>query len=115
MLYALIDGDTIITTAHLHAGLALWDYAARSVAWATRAATADPVAEQIHQALAASPDGLTRTELRDLFARNLPRTRIDAALATLGRTGRAECRRAPTAGRPAEVWATATPKASRSN
>lgn len=115
MLYAPIDGDTIITAAHLRAGLALWDYAARSVAWATRAATADPVAEQIHQALAASPAGLTRTEVRDLFARNLPRTRIDAALATLGRAGRAECRRAPTAGRPAEVWATATPEGSRSN
>jgi len=115
MLYALIDGDAIISTAHLQAGLALWDYAARSVTWATRSATADPVAEQIHQALAASPGGLTRTEMRDLFARNLPGARIDAALATLGRAGRAERHRAPTAGRPAEVWATATPDRSPSN
>ena len=109
MLYALVDGDAVIATAHLRAGLALWDYAARSVAWATRAATADPVAEQIHAALAASADGLTRTELRDLFARNLPGARIDAALATLGATGRAQRRRLVTAGRPAEVWAAADP------
>ncbi|MGH9286526.1 MAG: DUF3987 domain-containing protein, partial [Acidimicrobiales bacterium] len=108
MLYALVDGDAAIATAHLRAGLALWDYAARSVAWATRA-TADPVAEQIHAALAASADGLTRTELRDLFARNLPGARIDAALANLGATGRAQRRRLTTAGRPAEAWTALDP------
>lgn len=109
MLYALVDGDTTISTAHLHAGLALWDYAARSVAWATRSATADPVAEQIH----AAADGLTRTEVRDLFARNLPWARIDAALASLGRTGRAKRRRLMTAGRPAEVGTAVDPDVSR--
>jgi hypothetical protein len=83
MLYALVDGDTVIRTAHLRSGLALWDYAARSIAWATRAATADPVAEQIHTALAASADGLTRTQLRDLFGRNQPAARVDQALAAL--------------------------------
>ena len=111
MLYALVDGDSVIRPAHLRAGLALWDYAARSVAWATRAVTADPVAEQIHAALAASPAGLTRTQLRDLFGRNLPRARIDAALTTLGHTGRAQCHRATTSGRPAEVWVRAEPDA----
>jgi len=112
MLYALIDGDTIITTAHLRAGLALWDYAARSVAWATRTATTDPVAEQIHTALTASPDGLTRTQLRDLFARNLPGNRIDTALIALGRTGRAHRHRLTTTGRPAEIWSAAHPDVS---
>ena len=115
MLYALIDGDNTITTAHLHAGLALWDYAARSVAWATQAATTDPVAEQIHTALTASPDGLTRTQLRDLFARNLPAARIDTALVALGQTGRAHRRRHTTAGRPAEIWSAADPGLSHPN
>lgn len=115
MLYALIDGDSIITTAHLHAGLALWDYAARSAAWATRAATTDPVAEQIHTALTASPDGLTRTQLRDLFNRNLPGNRIDTALTTLGRTGKAHRRQATTAGRPAEIWTAVDPNLSHPN
>ncbi len=41
MLYALVDGDATIRLAHLRSGLGLWDYAARSVAWATKAATAD--------------------------------------------------------------------------
>lgn len=112
MLYALVDGDAVITTAHLRAALALWDYAARSVAWAIRSATADPVAEQIHAALTASADGLTRSQLRDLFARNLPGARIDAALAALGQSGRAKRRRLTTAGRPAEVWAAVDPDVS---
>lgn len=115
MLYALVDGDAVIATCHLRAGLALWDYAARSVAWATRSATADLVAEQIHAALTASADGLTRTQLRDLFARNLPGARIDAALGTLGRTGRVQRRRLTTAGRPAEVWDAVGPDVSPSN
>ncbi len=92
------------TPPHLHAALALWDYAARSAAWALRTTVAGPVAEQIHDALSATPEGLTRTELRDLFGRNLPGGRIEAALASLGAAGRAQRHRAATAGRPAEVW-----------
>jgi hypothetical protein len=108
MLYTLIDGGTSICTTHLHAALALWDYAARSATWSMRHTTADPVAEQVYAALAAAPDGLTRTQLRDLFARNLPAARVDAALSSLGADGRAQRRPQPTAGRPAEIWATST-------
>ncbi len=108
MLDALVDGEAVIRPTHLRAALALWDYAARSVTWALRHTTADPVGEQIHAALAAAPDGLTRTQLRDLFARNLPATRVDAALTVLASAGRAERRRLATAGRPAEVWASTT-------
>jgi hypothetical protein len=105
MLYTLIDGDNIIRTAHLQAGLALWEYAARSATWAMRHATADPVAERIHAALVAAPHGLTRTQLRDLFARNLPAARVDTALTNLADNGRAQYRQIATAGRPAEIWA----------
>jgi hypothetical protein len=110
MLHALVDGDNTIRPAHLQAGLALWDYAARSIAWATRDLTADPVAQQIHAALATSPTGLTRTQLRDLFGRNLPGPRIDAALTSLGATGKAQRHRATTAGRPAEIWTSTDPQ-----
>jgi hypothetical protein len=108
MLYTLIDGGTIVGPGHLRGALALWDYAARSAAWALRHTTADPVAEQVHAALTAAPDGLTRTQLRDLFARNLPAARVDTALNHLGTHGRAQRHRLATAGRPAEVW-TSTP------
>jgi hypothetical protein len=109
MLYALADGQTTIRTGHLRSGLALWDYAARSAAWATRSATGDPLGEHIHAALAASTDGLTRTQLRDLFSRNQPAARVDAALANLAQAGKAQRHRQHTAGRPAEIWTATHP------
>jgi hypothetical protein len=110
LIYALLDGQRRIRPDHLRAALALWDYAARSAGWALGQATGDPLAEQIHDALVRSPDGLTRTQIRDLCQRNLPAQRIDHALATLAAAGRAQRQQALTAGRPAELW-TATPAA----
>ena len=73
-------------------------------AWALQGATGDPLAEQIHAALTSNPDGLTRTQLRDLFHRNQPAAHLDRALDTLAHTGRATRKRILTAGRPAERW-----------
>jgi len=107
LLYALLDATNTIGPEHLTAALALWDYAARSAAWAINHATGDPLAEQIHAALARSPDGLTRTQLRDLLHRNHPAERVEQALHTLASTGRATRHQTHTAGRPAELWTTA--------
>jgi len=109
LLYALLDGQRQIKTEHLTAALALWDYAARSAAWAINHTTGDPLAEQIHAALTSSPDGLTRTQLRDLLHRNHPVERVEQALHALASTGRATRHQTRTAGRPAEIW-TAAPK-----
>jgi hypothetical protein len=104
LLYALLDGQRQIKTEHLTAALALWDYTARSAAWALAQATGDPLAEQLHAALTRSPDGLTRTQLRDLLHRNLPAERVEQALHTLASTGRATRQQTRTTGRPAEIW-----------
>jgi hypothetical protein len=89
--------------------LALWDYAERSAAWALGQTTGDPLAEQIHAALTRSPDGLTRTQIRDLCQRNLPTDRVEQALNTLAAAGRAQRQRTLTGGRPAEHWTAAAP------
>jgi hypothetical protein len=47
LIYALLDGASSIELEHLEAALALWDYAARSAAWALGEATGDPLAEPI--------------------------------------------------------------------
>jgi hypothetical protein len=104
LLYALLDGERRIHTEHLTAALALWQYTARSATWALAQATGDPLAEQLHAALLRSPDGLTRTQLRDLLHRNLPAERVEQALHTLASTGRATRQQTRTAGRPAEIW-----------
>jgi hypothetical protein len=104
LLYALLDGQNAIQPEHLQAALALWSYAERSAAWALGQATGDPLAEQIHAALTRSPDGLTRTQIRDLCQRNLPAERVEQALHALAATGRATQQRTVTGGRPAELW-----------
>lgn len=112
LLYALLDAQKTIQPEHLHAALALWAYAERSAAWALGQTTGDPLAEQIHAALARSPDGLTRTQIRDLCQRNLPSDRVEQALHALAAAGRAHRQRTLTGGRPAELWtAAAAPSA----
>lgn len=95
---------------HLRAALALWDYAARSAAWALAAANAGPTAARIADALAAAGSaGLTRTQIRDALGRNAPGADIDTALAALVAADRAQVHLdATTGGRPARTW-TATP------
>lgn len=109
LIYALLDCQTAIGNNHLTAALALYDYARRSAHWALGTASGDPLAEQIHAALTASPNGLTRTQIRDLFHRNQPAQAIDTALATLTQAGRARHQRHHTNGRPANIWAACHP------
>jgi hypothetical protein len=110
LIYALLDRSDTINLAHLNAALALWDYATRSAAWALGQASGDPLAEQIHAALLATPAGLTRTQIRDLFDRNQPGAILDQALTALAYTGRARHRRVSTGGRPADIWTGLQPK-----
>jgi hypothetical protein len=98
------NSTTAISPDHLHAALALQDYAARSAAWALEPDTGDPIAEHIHTALLQAPDGLTRTQLRDLPNRNVPVRRVEQALANLAAAGKADRKRVLTTGRPAELW-----------
>jgi hypothetical protein len=110
LIYALINNHRDIHADDLHAAVALHDYAARSATWTLAAHSGNPLAEHIHAALVAQPDGLTRTELRDLLHRNQPVARVDAALRALADSGRATRHTRHTGGRPAETW-TATPAA----
>lgn len=103
-LYAVVDSSTTIEAEHLEAALALWSYAESSARYIFGSATGDPVADQIHEELRAAPDGLTRTELRDLFGRHKNRSRIDNALSELERLGKARRVKQETGGRPVERW-----------
>jgi hypothetical protein len=109
LIYTLLDGQKTIGPEHLHAALALWDYANRSAAWALGQATGDPLAEHIHTALLRSPDGLTRTQIRDLCQRNLPAERVEQALHALAAASRVHRQRTLTGGRPAELWTATQP------
>jgi hypothetical protein len=101
---ALLDRSSIVREEHLRAALGLWSYCDRSARWAFGSAIGDPVADAILAALRAHPDGLTRTDIRDLFQRNKRAYQIEAALALLQDGGRARREIRPTGGRSQERW-----------
>jgi hypothetical protein len=108
LIYALADGAKQISPPHLHAALALHDYATRSAAWALTGATGQPLAEQIHTALRHSPAGLTRSQISDTLKHNQPAGQLDHALQALQAAGRATVTQIATGGRPAQLWTTTT-------
>jgi hypothetical protein len=107
LIYALANGANTIRAEHLNAALALWNYAARSAAWALTGATGQPLAEQIHAALVAHPGGLTRSQISQNLSHNQPAGEIDTALHTLHAAGRATATQIKTGGRPAQLWTAA--------
>jgi hypothetical protein len=105
LLYALLDKSDVIRAEHLEAALAAWGYAFASCRHVFGDALGDPVADEILRALkTAGADGLTRSDIRDLFQRNQKAERIGQALAALLAAGLARTDTRPTDGRSAEVW-----------
>jgi Protein of unknown function (DUF3987) len=104
LLYALLDQADEIGLPHLDAALALWEYAAASARWVFGDSLGDPLADEIYRALLEEPDGLTRSQLRDLFSRNRRSKDIGQALERLAATGRIQAERQQQRGRPAELW-----------
>ena len=105
-IYAVLDRSTKIRAPHLKAALALWDYIEASARYLFGDALGDPVADAILQALRQFGE-LTRTDIRDLFGRNLSAIRIDKALALLLTNGKARREKrhgSDHGGRPSEVW-----------
>jgi hypothetical protein len=101
-LYALLDCSFQVEVRHLKAALALWDFCERSTKYIFGSSTGDPVADKIMDALRHRPEGMTRTEIRDLFLRHQQAERIDRALALL-LTAALICReQVSTGGRPSE-------------
>jgi hypothetical protein len=63
--------------------------------------TGDPIADRIREAIEASKDGLSKSQIRRLFHGHVETNRIVAALVTLGAlTNYSEA----TGGRPSSLW-----------
>lgn len=104
VLYAMLDQADAIGETHLRAALAIWNYSLRSVVHVFGRSTGNPDADTLLRALRAAAHGLTRTEIRDLFGRNVSASRIDQALAELQARQLADFETEPTGGRPTQRW-----------
>ncbi len=101
-IYALLDESTLIRKDHLFAALALWDYCEASARYIFGEALGDPVADELLKAIRNSPQGLTRTEIRDFFKRHKSKHDIDRALGFLLSQGLTRHTTEETGGRPVE-------------
>jgi hypothetical protein len=103
-LHALLDQSLVIRPQHLRAALALWEYALASAEWVFADRIGDRTSDAVLDVLRRTPEGLTRTEISNIFGRNLQASEIERALAVLLGSGKASRRAEGTRGRPAERW-----------
>ena len=104
LIYALLDCSPLIQRQHLEAGLAVMDFVTASAEWIFGELYGEPDADRILAALCESANGLTRTEISNLFKRHKQQSEIDAALRTL-ESGQLACRLIETTGgRSVERW-----------
>jgi Protein of unknown function (DUF3987) len=70
-IFALASRNTFIECDHLDAALAIWNHSDRSLRWIFRS-DVDPRAEKLLEALKASPNGLSTTQIsKDVFRKNV--------------------------------------------
>ena len=87
MIYALLDKESEVKKVHLKAALAFWKASMASAQAIFGGLQGDLIADEILAELQERPDGMTRTEMTDLFNRNIRSSRIGAALGLLARLG----------------------------
>ena len=104
-IYAALDCSPIIRLEHLEAAFAVWEYCLASARCIFGGELGDRDAEAILEALQqAGPDGMTRTQIRDLFSKHRPTGRIEQALRLIARLGLCRSERQATGGRHIENW-----------
>jgi hypothetical protein len=108
LLYALLDERRYIDPAHLRAALAFWRYCEASAKYIFGDAVGEPVADAILDALRrAGSDGMTRSQISELFGRNKSSGELAQALRLLLKHGKARLRqpsRRAGRGRTPELW-----------
>jgi hypothetical protein len=111
-IFALLDCSHAIRRPHLEAALEIWRYADDSARFIFGDDLGDPVADEIMRALRGAPDGLTRTQIRDMFGRHRS-GQTSRALGNLLELGLAYSKPEETDGRPAERWFARTSSATK--
>src|SRR5262249_15072988 len=105
LIYALLDRAQFIGLAHLEAALEVWRYADASARAVFGDKVGDRIADAILSALRrAGAQGMTRTEINNLWNGRVVADRINTALTKLTAHGLAHCAKRMTGGRPEERW-----------
>jgi len=79
-IYALLDSLPIVKKAHLSAAYAVWRYCEDSARYVFGDSTGHVIVDEILRELRETPEGMTRTEIREHFKRNRSSAQTDTAL-----------------------------------
>lgn len=106
LLFALLDGENVIRTAHLMAALEVWRYCEDSARYVFGDRTGDPIADKLRIHLRdAGEFGIDRSSmLHKILKRNVSADRLDAALRFLLKQGLVKQEPLETGGRSKEIW-----------
>jgi hypothetical protein len=103
-IYALMDCSPMIKEIHLEAAYSLWQYCEESVCYLFGSMSGDRTEDQILRALLEAGDGLTVTDINQLFSGHKKSWAINRALLRLLESGAATSQEEQTGGRPVTRW-----------
>ena len=104
MIYALTDGSPVIEHHHLEAAWSAWSYCRQSASWIFGNASGNPIVDRLWSALEGAGDsGLDRTQIHEVFGRNVHAAQINAAIQWLAERDRVRSEKVDSGGRKLEV------------
>jgi hypothetical protein len=104
MVYAVLDGTTIIDVPHLRAAFAVWQYAEASARLIfTDEEAMDPLEKSLLDKITASP-GINRKKLHKALGGHIQADEMVTALGKLASQGKVRSEMVATGGRPSECW-----------
>lgn len=104
LIYAVLDESKEIQPQHLSAARAVWEYCLDSAFYVFGDMEGSPVQRKILAALSDAPNGLTKSQIMDIFGRHKLANSVDEELEELRRRGILESVVEPTGGRNATRW-----------
>lgn len=103
LIFAALDGSSVITVAHQEAAFAIWEYCERCAVYLFGDLAGDPIENVIAEALRLRGK-MRRNDLRALFSRHVESAAIQVALDALVRAGKVRTFAERTEGRSIEWW-----------
>ncbi len=104
LIYSMLDKSAQIKSSHLISAIAVWEYCEKSAYYIFGDTSEDSNLEELYELIVSNSEGVTKTDIRNLFNRNKSKTFVDQLLARLVKTNRIRREQRSTRGRPIEVW-----------
>lgn len=111
LVYAALSGSPVILRGHLESALAVWDYCHQSAQCLLGRPEDNAELWRILGAIEASPEGLSRTEIRDVACHGRTAQVLDASLGELVQLQLIREITVATRGRPKRVYVSTRPRA----